>query len=64
MKRTYALKRLLEHGPMISSEITECTRWTGRQVQKTLQVLLKQRVIRQVTRTEGDRRGYAYEVAQ
>ena len=27
MTRTYALKRLLEHGPMNPKQIAECTRW-------------------------------------
>jgi hypothetical protein len=27
MTKTYALRRLLEHGPMTRKQITECTRW-------------------------------------
>lgn len=40
MKRTYALKRLLEHGPMTPVEIRDCTRWTIKQVHKTIEALL------------------------
>jgi hypothetical protein len=27
MKKTYAMRRLLEHGPMTMDEIVDCTRW-------------------------------------
>lgn len=50
MTRTYALKRLLEHGPMSAKEIKECTRWTTDQVHKTLDNLLDSEV---VTRIDG-----------
>lgn len=40
MTRTYALKRLLEHGPMTPTEIRDCTRWTLKQVHQTLELLL------------------------
>jgi len=36
MTKTYALRRLLEHGPMTRPEIVECTRWTSRTVGKAL----------------------------
>lgn len=48
MSRTYALKRLLEHGPMTPKEITACTRWTSRQVHQTLVWLLVSDLIRGV----------------
>jgi hypothetical protein len=32
MTKTYALRRLLEHGPMTRPEIVECTSWTSRTV--------------------------------
>jgi predicted transcriptional regulator len=40
MTHTYCLKRLLEHGPMKTGEIIECTRWKPRQVHRALQMLL------------------------
>jgi DNA-binding MarR family transcriptional regulator len=36
MTRSYALLRLLEHGPLSTREIEEITGWTKRQVQKTI----------------------------
>jgi predicted transcriptional regulator len=36
MTRSYALVKLLEHGPLTTREIEEITRWTKRQVQKTI----------------------------
>lgn len=40
MTRTYALKRLLEHGPMTPVEIRDCTRWSIKDVHRTLEHLL------------------------
>lgn len=40
MTKTYALKRLLEHGPMSPKEIKDCTRWTSKSVHSTLDALL------------------------
>jgi predicted transcriptional regulator len=40
MTHTYCLKRLLEHGPMKTAEIIECTRWKPRQVHTALRTLL------------------------
>lgn len=40
MTRAYALKRLLEHGPMTPIEIAECTRWKIQQVHSVLVSLL------------------------
>ena len=48
MSRTYALKRLLEHGPMTPKEITECTRWTSKQVHRTIELLLESEIIHSV----------------
>lgn len=48
MSRTYALKRLLEHGPMTPKEITACTRWTSRQVHRALELLLEHELIHSV----------------
>lgn len=56
MTRTYALKRLLEHGPMTAKEIRDCTRWTSKQVHQVIDHLLAAGLIRGT--------GDAYEVAQ
>jgi DNA-binding MarR family transcriptional regulator len=48
MTRTYALKRLLEHGPMTPREICDCTRWTSKQVHQVLDHLLASGLIRSV----------------
>lgn len=48
MTRPYALKRLLEHGPMTPKEITACTRWTSKQVHRALDCLLSCELIRSV----------------
>lgn len=45
MTRPYALKRLLEHGPMTPKEITACTRWTSKQVHRALDTLLEAELI-------------------
>lgn len=45
MTRTYALKRLLEHGPMRLAEIVECTGWKYRQVEHTLNELVACRLV-------------------
>jgi predicted transcriptional regulator len=36
MTRSYALVKLLEHGPLTTSEIEQITGWTKRQVQRTI----------------------------
>lgn len=46
MTRTYALKRLLEHGELSSKEIEEITRWTTKQVWATIQALQKTDTVR------------------
>jgi len=46
MTKTYALKRLLEHGELSSKEIEEITFWTTKQVWATLQRLQKTEVVR------------------
>lgn len=45
MARTYALKRLLEHGPMRRSEIFECTGWDRRANASALQRCLETGVV-------------------
>jgi predicted transcriptional regulator len=39
MSRTYALKKLLEHGPLNRQEIIEITGWKAKQVHFTLAYL-------------------------
>lgn len=46
MKRTYALKRLLEHGELSAKEMIEITGWTTRQVWATIQRLQKTDIVR------------------
>jgi DNA-binding MarR family transcriptional regulator len=46
MTRTYALKRLLEHGELSAKELIEITGWTTRQVWGTLQQLQKTEIVR------------------
>ena len=41
MKRQYALKRLLEHGPMTAKEITACTGWSSKETHKSLEGCLR-----------------------
>ena len=61
MSRTYALKRLLEHGPMTTNELIDCTGW-GRDVLRfALGRCLSTGVIRRV---HGGRHGYAYEASK
>jgi hypothetical protein len=46
MTRTYALKRLLEHGELSSKEIEIITGWTTRQVWATIQMMQKTKILR------------------
>jgi predicted transcriptional regulator len=39
MSRSYALKKLLEHGPLTRQEIVEITDWKAKQVHFTLAYL-------------------------
>ena len=45
MTKTYALVRLLEHGPMTSSEILACTRWPRGTMSKAIAVCIAQGVV-------------------
>lgn len=36
MPKTYALQKLLEHGPLMQREIVQITGWPARQVSKVL----------------------------
>ena len=46
MTRTYALKKLLEHGELSSKEIQEITCWTTKQVWASIQRLKKTLIVR------------------
>lgn len=46
MTRTYALKRLLEHGELSAKEMYEITGWTQKQVWATIQRLQVTDVVR------------------
>ena len=48
MTKTYALKRLLEHGPMTPFDIQDCTRWTCKQVHSAINSLLESDLIRYI----------------
>lgn len=65
MTRTYALKRLLEHGGMNWADLRDCTRWSGSVLSKALQQCMATGVV--VRRTLPGRaarnRGWIYEVA-
>lgn len=58
MTRTYALKRLLEHGPMTLQEIAECTGWGYRESWSTVCKCLKTQTI---VRRQWGGYGFAYE---
>jgi hypothetical protein len=44
MTRTYAAKRLLEHGPLTAAQFIEITGWKERTCRRTLQQLLDTKV--------------------
>jgi len=46
MTRTYAMKRLLEHGELTSKEMEAITGWTQKQVWATIQMLQKNNILR------------------
>jgi transcription initiation factor IIE alpha subunit len=46
MTKTYALKKLLEHGELSSKEIEEITCWTTKQVWASIQRLQKTNTVR------------------
>jgi predicted transcriptional regulator len=65
MTRTYALKRLLEHGGMNWADLRDCTRWSGAVLSSALQQCMATGVV--VRRTLPGRaarnRAWVYEVA-
>jgi hypothetical protein len=42
MRRTYALKRLLEHGPLSAKEMVDITGWRDKQVRGAISALDEQ----------------------
>ena len=46
MTRTYAMKRLLEHGELSAKELIEITGWKSKQVWATIQRLQKTNILR------------------
>lgn len=60
MTRSYALKRLLEHGPLTRPEIAAITGWTENAVRSALERLIEYRLIR---RSKRQRRS-VYEACQ
>ena len=46
MTRTYALKRLLEHGELSAKEMVEITGWKTRQVWGAIQQMQKTNIVR------------------
>lgn len=66
MTRTYALRRLLEHGPMNRDELLQCTRWTGRQLSRALECVQATGLVVRL-RVQGQQarnRAFVYEVAR
>lgn len=59
MTRTYALKRLLEHGAMDTNQIVECTRWSRQSVTSALARLCRDEVVR-AYRKNGSGNGFSY----
>lgn len=63
MPRTYAAKRLLEHGPLTFAEMLEITGWNFKQVDHTLQTLIKQGIAVRAGRA-GRTKRYLYGLAE
>lgn len=64
MTKTYALKRLLEHGELTAKQILEITGWRHRQVWGALQQLQKTQVVRRYPKMQWglvDLKPYPYE---
>ncbi len=56
MTRSYAAKRLLEHGPLTFRELVTITGWTSSQVSRAIDALDKCGLIK----TEGKRMKFVY----
>lgn len=52
MSRTYALLKLLEHGPLSQSEIRQITRWVPQRAAETVRYLAE---TKRITRANGGR---------
>ena len=61
MTKTYALKRLLEHGPMSVHDMVICTGWDRRTVDRALEHLKSHRLVRARQRHTDRARGLSYE---
>ncbi len=48
MKKTYAMIKLLEHGPLTRQQMREITFWTDRQIHSTLKYLSQHDLIQRV----------------
>lgn len=64
MKKTYALKRLLEHGPMNHASIRECTGWSQREVGNAVRNCLKHGDIRRLKAASSSKFRYDYEATK
>ena len=53
MKKTYAAKRLLEHGPLTMSEFRIITGWKGRTAEAALKSLVKSKVAYSIVGDDG-----------
>jgi len=61
MTKTYALKRLLEHGPMNLASIRECTIWSRHEVRNAVRTCLKYGEIRRLRAAASSKAKYDYE---
>jgi len=61
MTRTYALRKLLEHGPLTFPELLQITRWEREQLAMALDELDMNREV--MTTTENFRFNTRYEIA-
>ena len=61
MTKTYALKRLLEHGPMGMGAITECTGWRAKSVTVALGSLCEQGLVTRRRASGNSRRNEKFE---
>lgn len=58
MTRTYAAKRLLEHGPLSFAEFKEITGWTHRTAWRAIERLMQFGQVKPIYRTGYGRRLY------
>jgi len=59
MTRTYAAKRLLEHGPLTFGELVEITGWSSRQVESVIYSMVDQGLVQHTSGLGQRRRLYA-----